>query len=117
MSEVAKALNRVAGAIEDHNARDSIAERAADVRALRDLPRVRTAMARGVAVALVRAGAYHTAIPRAAWRATKGSVVVTCNCGAEHEFAAEVAVPQDAPCGRWFMFDGRDVRVAIRPQA
>jgi hypothetical protein len=115
MTEVARELGRVADAIEAHNERDRRAAQDADARALRDLPRVQGAMQRGLARTMVRQGLFHTAIPRSAWDEKGDALTVRCNCGAEHVIDPTAFV-ELAECGRWFMFDGTNVRVAVRPQ-
>lgn len=88
-----------------------------DLRAMRDLPRIPGAMRRGLVAVLVRNGLFHTAIPRQAWTAREADLAVRCNCGIEHPLSAVPGTPENAPCGRWFLFDGTDVRVATRPSS
>lgn len=110
--ETARQVGRVASAIEEHNRQDAEFERELD--AVRDVPRVMGAMRRGLVRNLVRTGLFHTSIPRAAWSASGDGLTVRCNCGEEHALPAD-AFCERVGCGRFFLFDGADVRVAVRP--
>jgi hypothetical protein len=114
MTEVARQVARLADAVERHNSREIDAEFEREMAAIRDVPRITGAVRRGLVRNLVRAGLFHTAIPRAAWKQTPNGIAVRCNCGSEHEIPPD-ALADEVDCGRRFLFDGVDVRVAIRP--
>lgn len=113
MSEVARAVNRLAEAVEVHNRQqDSEFER--ELAATRDVPRIIGAVRRGLVRTFVRNGLFLTAIPRAAWKQEGDAVLVRCNCGAEHRFA-KLPFCERVECGRYFLHDGEDLRVGITP--
>jgi hypothetical protein len=115
--ELERGVGRLGEAVQSIVDRDARREQEADLRALRDLPRVMTAMKRGLVVTLVRNGLFHTAIPREAWSSEGFDLKVRCNCGAEHTFPEEVGAVSDTfECGRAFLYDGVDVRVTKRPE-
>ena len=114
--ETTAQVARVATALEMRNRREQDEAFERELEAMRDVPRITGALRRGLARNLVRNGLFHQPIPRSAWRESEDGLVIRCNCGAEHPLAADAFCEKTA-CGRWFLFDGTNVRVAVRPPA
>jgi hypothetical protein len=51
-----------------------------------------------------------TRIPPEYWALDEDTARVSCPCG--HAPRAPYAIPTACQCGRWFLYDGRGVRVA-----
>lgn len=68
------------------------------------------------AAPFVYAGAFDAAVPPEFYvQVDDGSYLVACPCATEHRVGRR-GYPSAAECGRYFMYDGEELRVAFSPR-
>lgn len=82
-----------------------------------EMAAIRRPLARFSPAALIRAApyvyadAFTTLVPREFFtQVADGSLLVACPCKVEH-VVGDAGYPASAECGRYFLYDGQDVRV------
>lgn len=114
MTAVAREVARLADAIETHNNHDRDEVLESELRAMREVPRMETAVRRGVLLTSVKSGLFAVVVPPAYWTQPEADVyTISCPCGSTPRLDGYL-VPttcEGEDCERTYVYDGTDVRV------